>query len=93
VVTTWGELPGEQKLPGVLRVLIGGQHAGAIEYDGNAWTAQAHGPRTSRPSAHATAGEAVAAIVRSSCGRRLGARPASTVRWSAKAGRLAAKAG
>ena len=27
-VSVWGELRGEQKLPGVLRVLVGGQHAG-----------------------------------------------------------------
>ena len=27
----WGELPAERKMPGVFRVLVGGQHAGAIE--------------------------------------------------------------
>lgn len=91
-VSRWGELPAGRKLPGtVLRVLVGGQHAGAAEHDGIAWTAQVHGPGLVRPATvHATAAEAVAAVVRSGWARRLGARAASPVHWSDRATRAAA---
>ena len=91
-VTVWGELPAERKLPGtVLRVLVAGQHAGAAERTADGWTAQAHGLKPSKPTAHATAEDAVRAVVRSAWARRLGARAASRVFWSDRARRAAAK--
>ena len=39
-VRAWGELLGEKNLPGVLRVLVGGQSAGGVQRDGNEWTAK-----------------------------------------------------
>src|ERR1017187_1431966 len=39
-VTCWGDLPAEPRLPGVLRVLIAGQHAGAAERAGDSWVAR-----------------------------------------------------
>jgi hypothetical protein len=106
-VRAWGELRGDKNLPGVLRILVGGQHAGAVEhYDRRAgvdgeiglppagsWIAQAHGLRRSKPTYHATAEEAVAAVLESSWARRLGARKASRVYWSDKAQRRAARSG
>ena len=88
-ITAWGELAGERKLPGVLRVLVGGQHARAVALEDDAWSAQVHGLRATRPGVHATAADAVAAILRSSWGRRLGVRTASPVHWSTRATRLA----
>jgi len=85
-VTCWGELPAERPLPGVLRVLVGGQHAGAAERAGG--TAVAHwstaGSRDRRTE-HASAEDAVTAVIRSGFARRLGARAASRVRWSDRA--------
>jgi len=51
-VTVWGELRAEKRIPGALRVLVGGQHAGAIAHGDGAWTAQAHGLRQSQPTRH-----------------------------------------
>jgi len=88
-VTCWGELRGEKKLRGVLRVLADGQQAGAIERAGDGWVAQVHGLRRSQPTSHATASDAVRATLRSSWARRLGARKASAVYWSKQARKAA----
>lgn len=98
-VTCWGDLPGERKLPGVLRVLVDGQHAGAVEYRAGAWAAYWHtaaygrGRSSDRVSEHATAEDAVRAVIRSGWARRLGARAASRVHWSAAARRAAGRRG
>jgi hypothetical protein len=88
-VTCWGELRGEKKLPWVLRVLVDGQHAGAIERDGTVWRAghQARVLGPFRETEHATAEDALRAVLRSGFARRLGARAASRVHWSDKARR------
>jgi hypothetical protein len=94
-VTCWGELRGEKKVPGILRVLFGGQHAGAIARDGAVWHA-GHQARVLGPVAeteHATAEEALARVLRSGFARRLGARSASRVYWSDKARRVASRGG
>lgn len=97
-VTVWGELRGEKRLPGVLRVLVGGQHAGAIFRDdgepgvNGPWKGQVHGLRPTPATSHGTACEALAAVLGSSWARRLGARKASRVFWSDKASRLVARA-
>jgi hypothetical protein len=86
-VTCWGELRGEKKIPDVLRVLVGGQHAGAIMRDGTIWRA-GHQARVLGPVAeteHASAEEALARVLRSGFARRLGARAASHVYWSDRA--------
>lgn len=90
-VTVWGELRAEKRIPGALRVLVGGQHAGAIAHGDGSWTAQAHGLRQSQPTRHDTAAEALAAVLRSPWARRLGARAASRVHWSERATRLVAR--
>ncbi len=95
-VTRWGELPGERKARGVvLRVLVGGQHAGSIAPDGDVWRA-CHQARTlsrRRETEHASAGEALRAVLRSGFARTLGARAASAVHWSDKARRVVSRAG
>jgi hypothetical protein len=94
-VTCWGELRGEKKLPGVLRVLVDGQHAGAIMRDGGVWRA-GHQARVLGPVAeteHASPEEALARVLRSGFARRLGARAASSVYWSDKARRAASRGG
>lgn len=91
-VPAWGELHGERKVPGVLRVLIAGQSVGAIQRTRDGWEAQARGLRPSRPATHASAGDALQAIIlRSSWARKLSARTASGVYWSGRATQLAAK--
>ncbi len=92
-VTCWGEMArrSDRKLPGVLRVLVGGQHAGAVWLEDGAWHAQAHGLKPGPQSDHPTADEALTALLRSAWARRLGARAASRVFWSAKATRLAGR--
>lgn len=93
-VQRWGERRGAKNLPGVLRVMAGGQDAGAIEHRDGAWhavrQARALGPVTE--TAHADAGKALRAVLRSGFARRLGARAASAVYWSAEASRLVARA-
>lgn len=89
-VSAWGELKAERSIPGALRVLVGGQAAGGAERAGDGWravwyTAQFRG----RVTGHATAQDAVAAVVRSGWARKLGARAASPVDWSARAARRA----
>lgn len=98
-VSVWGELRGERKLPGrrlapVLRVLVAGQHAGAMEWDGRVWHAaqQARVLGKARETEHATAEEALRAVLRSGFARHLGARAASRVHWTAR-GRRAANLG
>lgn len=92
-VSAWGELRGERKLPGCVRVLVDGQSAGGAERVGQSWracwmTAQMR----DRITEHATAEEAVAAVVRSGWARRLGARKASRITWTARARRMAGEA-
>ncbi len=91
-VTCWGELPAERPLPGVLRVLVAGQHAGAAERTGSAWVAYWYTASSrDRLTEHPSAEEAVKAVIRSGFARRLGARAASHVHWSDRA-RHAARA-
>jgi hypothetical protein len=94
-VTCWGELRGEEKIPGALRVLVGGQAAGGVRRDGAVWRAGHQVRALSRWSwtEHASAEEAVARVLRSGFARRLGARAASRVYWSDKARRAAARGG
>jgi hypothetical protein len=95
-VTRWGELRGERKRPGtVLRVLVAGQSAGALARDGDGWCAvhQARALGGYRETAHASAEDAVKAILRSGFARQLGARAASRVTWSEKARRAASRGG
>jgi hypothetical protein len=91
-VSCWGELRAERRLPGVLRVLVDGQHARALWREGAAWHAryQARVLGPVRETGHATAGEALRAVLRSGFARRLGARAASPVYWSDRARRAAA---
>lgn len=93
-MTAWNELahPGLKllKLPGcALRVLVGGQHAGAIWFEDDTWHAEAHGLKRVPPTSHETSDEALAALLRSGWARRLGARAASRVFWSPKASKAA----
>jgi hypothetical protein len=89
-VTAWGELRGDRNLPGALRVLVAGQAAGGAERVGEAWRASWHSAAyKDRCTEHATADEAVRAVVRSGWARHLGARAGSAVYWSDKAWRLA----
>jgi hypothetical protein len=94
-VNCWGELRAEKKIPGVLRVLVDGQHAGAIMRDGAVWRAghQARVPGPVTETGHASAEEALAAVLRSGFARRLGARAGSRVYWSDKARRAASRGG
>ena len=81
----------------VLRVLVAGQHAGAIEHVGSTWTAHwfagmtASGSMRDRVTEYASADEALRAVVRSAWARRLGARAASRVHWSDRARRAAGR--
>jgi hypothetical protein len=96
-VTVWGELPAERTLPGtVLRVLVGGQSAGgASRHESGVWVASWYAGTTrsgslrDRVSEHATAEDAVRAVVRSAWARHLGTRTASRVFWSDRARRAA----
>lgn len=94
-VTAWAELAHRRakKIPGALRVLVGGQHAGSVWFEDGAWHAQAHGLSPGPVSDHQAAAEALSALLRSAYARRLGARAGSRVFWSAKARKLAARAG
>lgn len=89
-VSKWGELPSDRTLPGCLRVLVDGQAAGGAERVGESWRAcwYTAGFRD-QTTEHATAGEAIAAVIASGWARRLGARKASPVRWTPKARRMA----
>lgn len=94
LVVRWGELRGDRKLPGtVLRVLVGGQHAGILARGGDGWQAlhQARALSGYRETVHATAEEALRAVLRSGFARTLGARAASPVHWSALAQRAACR--
>lgn len=93
-VSAQGELPGEQETPGVLRILVAGQHAGTIEHDGETWRASWHA-RPGTPitcTGHPTAAAALAAVLRSGLARSLSARRPSRVFWSDAASRLLARA-
>ena len=91
-VTAWGELRGERKLPGVLRVLVAGQSAGGAERAGESWRACWYTAASrSRVTEHATADEAVAAVIASGWARKLGARASSRVQWSERACRTASR--
>jgi len=89
-VSCWGELAAEKRLSGVLRVLVDGQHVGAIWREGSTWQAS-HQPRVrgaARQTEHATALKALGAVIRSGFARKLGARVASRVTWSDRARRV-----
>jgi hypothetical protein len=94
-VTAWGELAAERKIPGALPVLVAGQSAGGVERVGSAWRAcwyaglTRSGQLRDRVREHATAKDAVCAVIRSAWARRPGARAASRVRWSDRARRVA----
>jgi Arc/MetJ family transcription regulator len=92
-VTCWGELRGERRLPGVLRVLVDGQHAGAIERNGTTWHAARRARALGRVQVteHPTVEDALRAVLRSGFARQLGARAASPVFWSDRARRAAAR--
>ena len=96
LVTRWRDLPGARKVPaGLLAVLVGGQHAGAIERDGAMWRAghQARVLGKVTETEHASADEALRAVLRSGFARHLGARATSRVHWSDKARQAAARGG
>jgi hypothetical protein len=89
-VTAWGELRAERNLPGAVRVLVGGESAGGAQRHGDVWVATWYSAAyRDRITEHATAEDAVAAVVRSGWARKLGARKASAVTWSDKATRRA----
>jgi len=79
--------------PRRLRVLVGGQHAGAISLEDGHWIAGVHGLRPSKPTYHETAEQALRAVLRSSWGRRLGARAGSRIFWTDTAARAAVRTG
>jgi hypothetical protein len=97
-ITCWGELPGERTMPGVLRVRVAGQAAGAVERAGDSWAASWYagttrsGAMRDRVTEHASADDAVRAVLRSAWGRKLGARATSRVGWSDRARRFANRA-
>jgi hypothetical protein len=85
-VSAWGELPAERTLPGCIRVLVDGQSAGGAERVGDAWRACWYTARfRDRITEHATAEQAVAAVIASGWARKLGARKSSRVTWTARA--------
>lgn len=89
-VTAWGELRGERNLPGALRVMVAGQAAGGAERAGDAWRAVWYtAAYRDRCTEHATAQDAVRAVIQSGWARHLGAQPDSRVAWSARATRRA----
>jgi len=89
-VSAWGELAGESRLPGCIRVLVGGQSVGGAERVGRSWRASWYTARfRDQTTEHETAEQAVAAVMRSGWARHLGARKSSRVTWTAKARRLA----
>lgn len=89
-VTAWGELPAERNLPGALRVLVAGQAAGGAERVGDVWRATWYtAAYRDRCTVHATAEDSVKAVIRSGWARKLGARAASPMSWSAGAKRRA----
>jgi hypothetical protein len=91
-VFAWGELGGEKPLRGVLRVLVASQHAGIVARDEGAWLAESYTRRgydQTRISRHATADDAVAAVLASTWSWKLGARKTSAVHWSAEARKVA----
>lgn len=97
-VTAWGELSFERRIPGALHVLVAGQSAGGVErHESGVWVAcwyagmTRSGSMRDRATEHATAEDAVRAVVRSAWARRLGARAASRVTWSPKAQRAAGR--
>lgn len=98
-VTAWGELRGERNLPGALRVLVAGQAAGGAEPRGGGWVACWYtaryglGSSCDRVTEHATAEDAVRAVIGSGWARKLGARAGSPVTWSARARRRAVRRG
>ena len=93
-VSAWGELRGERKMPGCVRVLVDGQSAGGAERVGQLWRACWYTARyQDRITEHATAEEAVRAVIRSGWSRHLGARRTSTVTWTPRARRMAGEAG
>jgi hypothetical protein len=97
-VSCWGDLPGEERLPRVLRVLVGGRHAGAVRRceDGR-WAAYpltaAGGPELGAAPAFAHAAGAVRAVLSSPWAVRLGARLGGPLSWSDQARQAAERTG
>jgi hypothetical protein len=81
----------------VLRVLVEGQHVGAVERVGDVVAAQWYaalrpgGTMRDRYTEHGSVDEAVRAVLRSGFARQLGARADSRVSWTDKARRRAAQ--
>jgi hypothetical protein len=94
-VTVWGELPAERRLPGVLRVLVAGQHAGAVQHDvDRGWIAQWYtASQRDRYTVYPSAESAIRAVPASGFARRLGARTATRLTYSDEARRLLARHG
>jgi hypothetical protein len=93
-VGTWDETRlrrRDKRQPGVLRILVGGQHAGVVHHSQSGWAAQVHGLRHTPVTFHDTAGDAITAVVRSSWARRLGYRAASRTCFSLAASRVLAQ--
>jgi hypothetical protein len=94
-VSCWGELRGDRKLPGALRVLVAGQAAGGVERsaDGRWLACWYTAAFRDRCTDHATAEDAVSAVIASGWARKLGAQARSCVYWSDRARRLARHGG
>jgi hypothetical protein len=63
--------------PNVVRILIGGQHAGSVRPSGSGWAAQVRGLRHTPVTCHDTPADAITAVLRSSRAYRLGFRAGS----------------
>ena len=89
-VSKWGELPAERTLPGCVRVIVDGQSAGGAERAGDVWRACWYtAAYKDKFTIHATAEDAIRAVIASGWARRLGARKSSTVTWTPRARRMA----
>jgi hypothetical protein len=93
-VHKWGEASYEKPLRDVVRVFIAGQHAGAVAFEDGTWHASRPRPKQSWKSIdteHASADEALNAVLRSGFARRLGARAASRVIVTPRAQKIMAR--
>jgi hypothetical protein len=79
--------------PEVVRILIGGQDAGAVHPSGSGWAAQVHGLRHTPVSYHNTPADAITAVLLSSWARRLGYRAASRMYFTVGASRAVTRTG
>ncbi len=91
-VATWGETVRHGgSLPGAVRLVIGGQDAGSVYRAGSSWAARVTGETAA--TLHATAGDALTAVVLSPRGRRLGWRAASRMTFTLAASQVLTEAG